>query len=156
MPSASARISFGIVLMVFGCKPVWASEPAATHPCARIIGADERLACYDRAFPPVHDAHAEAAEQARTFGFPQKPLSARQAKAASHDKQIDVQVASVGSDADGERLFTLNNGQVWRQTESSVLGLVRPGDVVTIRAASFGSYFLTTAGGVPLRVRRVR
>ena len=148
----------GILLLLAATMPATAAVPAATHACARIVSTTDRLACYDRAFPPIHDAQAEATEHARTFGFgPQHSATPTQpaAKAASA-KNIASQVVSVGGNSNGERVFTLNNGQIWRQTESSVLGLVRAGDAITIRAASFGTYLLITPGGVPLRVKRVR
>lgn len=146
----------GIVLLLSAALPAAAATQPVTPACARIVAPTKRLACYDRTFPPVHDAQADAREQARTFGLrPQKAPAEREAEAA-RARGMTSQVASVGHDRDGERVFTLNNGQVWRQTESSVLGLARPGDTITIRAGAFGSYLLITPGGVPLRVKRIR
>ena len=156
MSSRIASTLSGIALLLSAAMPAAAATPAATHACARLVAPTERLACYDRAFPPVHDAQAEAGEQARTFGLQPSQQPAARAAAAVRAKSMASQIVSVGSDRDGERVFTLDNGQVWRQTESSVLGLARVGDTITIRAASFGSYMLITRGGVPLRVERIR
>lgn len=144
----------GIVLLVSASLPAAAQQ--VTHACASIVAPTKRLACYDRAFPPAHDAQAEASEQARAFGLQPTPDPAEKAAEAAYNKDMNSRVASVSSDRDGERLFTLDNGQVWRQTGSSILGLARPGDAITIRTGSFHSYLLITPGGVPLRVKRVR
>lgn len=154
MPLKITRTLAGIVLLLPASLPA-AAQPA-THACASIIAPAKRLACYDRAFPPAHDAQAEASEQARAFGLQPTPDPAEKAAEAAYNKGMSSRVASVSSDRDGERVFTLDNGQVWRQTGASVLGLVRRGDAITIRTGSFHSYLLITPGGVPLRVKRVR
>lgn len=156
MSSRIASTLPGIVLLLSAAMPAAAAAPAATHACARIVAPTDRLDCYDRAFPPVHDSQAEAKEEVRTFGLRPRQDPAERTTEAARAKSIASQIVSVGSDRDGERVFTLNNGQVWRQTESSVLGLARAGDAITIRAASFGSYLLITPGGVPLQVKRIR
>lgn len=152
MLSKIASMPLGISLLLSAGTPAVAAVSPPTHPCSGILAPTERLACYDHAFPPVHSAQAEAVAQARIFGLPPR----QSGEDASRVRHIASHVVTVGTDRDGERVFTLNNGQVWRQTESSVLGLARPGDAITIRAGSFGSYLLITPGGVPLRVKRIR
>ena len=156
MSSKIATTLSAIVLLLLAAMPPASAAPAATHACARIAAPTGRLACYDRAFPPVHNSQAEAKEDVGTFGLRPRQDPAEQAAEAARAKSMASQIVSVGGDRDGERVFTLTNGQVWRQTESSVLGLARPGDAITIRAGSFGSYLLVTPGGVPLKVRRLR
>ena len=160
MHTISSRIASllsGIALLLCAAMPAAAAVPPATHACALIVAPSERLDCYDRAFPPVHDEQTEASEQVRTFGLgPQHSVVRdKQALEAARTKNIASEVVLVGGNREGERVFTLNNGQVWRQTESRVLGLVRAGDAIHIRAGSFGTYLLITPGGVPLRVKRI-
>ncbi len=158
MSSGIASMLPGIALLLSAAMPAAAAALPATHACARIVAPTERLDCYDRAFPPVHDTQAEAREQARTFGLGPRHSAGRDQPAAEDGlgRSMASQVVSVDRNREGERVFTLNNGQVWRQSESSVLGLVRAGDAISIRAGSFGSYLLITPGGVPLRVKRIR
>jgi hypothetical protein len=156
MSSRIASTLPAIVLLISASMSSVAAAPLATHACARVVAPTQRLACYDRAFPPAHAVQAEASEQVRTFGLRPRQDPAERIAEDARAKSIASQIVSVGSDRDGERVFTLNNGQVWRQTESSVLGLARTGDAITIRAGSFGSYLLITPGGVPLKVKRIR
>jgi len=154
MLSKIASMPLGISLLLSAGMPAAAAAP--THACARILAPTERLACYDRAFPPAHGAQTESVEQTRTFGLPPRQVAAERGEDTSRIRHIASHVVTVGTNRDGERVFTLENGQIWRQTESSVLGLARPGDAITIRAGSFGSFLLITPGGVPLRVKRER
>ena len=64
-------------------------------------------------------------------------------------------LASVSRNAYKQYVVKLENGQVWRQYDSTRLSL-KAGDDVVIRKASFGSYQLKkTTGNVTLRVKRI-
>ena len=57
---------------------------------------------------------------------------------------------------DGRTVFTMDNGQRWEQVTAERVRSLRPGDAVSIRRASLGSYMLTKVdGGAAYRVRRV-
>ena len=53
-------------------------------------------------------------------------------------------------------VVTLDNGQVWSQTETRPDALVRVGDNITLRKARLGSYTLRTVEGIDTRVKRDR
>lgn len=136
------------------------ARAADSHPCAVVPGAAERLACYDKAFPPPPEVHAAAARQAeRDFGLERKPvvvLNPGQTPADADPDRIEARVASVDHGRAGRRAIALENGQVWTLVEPTSSGPLRPGDTVTMRKGLLGSFLLTTPSGVTLRVRRTR
>lgn len=145
-----------LVLMV-ACSPVWADD--TTHPCARVVEPERRLACYDGAFPPsaeARDAAARGAEE--SFGL--QPAAAAtvvagQPATETDPKQISGRVAKITLHSNG-RIVALENGQVWVLTEATSRGQMQVGDEVVVRRAAMGSYLLVTPAGVSLRARRSR
>jgi hypothetical protein len=85
-------------------------------------------------------------------------LSAQMLQKAAGTDQISAVVKSVGDQAYiGRWVVTLDNGQVWEQRETTAATKrPRPGDEVTIKEASLGSYLMITAGRGSSRVKRVR
>jgi hypothetical protein len=90
-------------------------------------------------------------------------LSESQKRAQNPERAKDVapdsitgNVAEVGRQPTGGLVVTLENGQVWAQSESLTKARVAPGDEVTIRKATLGSYMLVAPNKVSMRVRRVR
>lgn len=71
-------------------------------------------------------------------------------------KHIQAAITELSYRRSGERLITLDNGQMWLETASSRHGVLSEGDAVEIRSAVGGSYRLFTPARVGLRVRRVR
>ena len=57
--------------------------------------------------------------------------------------------------ASGERVISLDNGQVWLITEVTEKGWIKPGDHISVRTALMGTYMLDT-GRVQLRARRLQ
>lgn len=140
-----------------------ASEPQS-HRCAVVVEAGARLACYDAAFPPgtgvripSGQAGAQHARALADFGLDERQLHARDPEAAERiPARIEARIASVTRRQTGERVVTLDNGQVWLLTEVSSRGRLDHGDPVVVRKAALGSYMLVTEGRLSLRARRVR
>lgn len=137
--------------------PVAAQQ--ASHACANVGEPAARLACYDQAFPPPPEVIEAATEQAQAdFGF-NKPrdtlLNPGQAVEQADPERIESRVAKVAHN-NGQRVFTLENGQVWTQAESRSSGHVQAGEVVQVRKGMLGTYMLVMPNGVTLRVRRTR
>lgn len=137
---------------------------AQSHECARVPEASARLACYDAAFPPVRDEAALAAaaearrEQAvKDFGLDAGQLRERapESERVELPSRIEASVARVTERGNGQRVVTLDNGQVWLLTEATSKGPLKEGDRVTLRAGALGSYVLVTPGRATLRARRV-
>lgn len=133
---------------------------AQTHPCAAVAVPAERLACYDKAFPPAPEVAEAALRRARDdFGLdpPAEPLSnpGQQPDALAPDR-VEARVASVEHGNGGRRTILLEGGQAWTVVEATSSGPLRQGDVVVVRKGLMGGFLLTTPGGVTLRVRRTR
>ena len=168
------------LLLAIGVAAAGAGEP--THPCAAVDNPAERLACYDKAFPrastaagveqqaesPVAEATevpqqrdipeaAEEPELVEKFGLTEAQLQARDPERPREPRveRIEATVVGIRHLSSGERVVTLDNGQVWLQTEITVRGHLAEGDQVVIRRAALGSFQLVTPGRVALRVRRI-
>jgi len=81
-------------------------------------------------------------------------LDPEAAKAAP--QRITARVRQVGQQRDGRFVITLDNDQVWLQSETMSRARVAVDDEVTIREASLGSFLLVTVNDVATRVRRVK
>lgn len=150
----------GLMVLMLWMPVLPLAAQQSAHPCASVAGAAARLACYDAAYPPSPDVIEAAAAQAQAeFGFdrPAEPLRTPglTAEQTAPDR-IESQVTRVDHAGNGQRSFTLENGQVWTQTESRSNGHVRAGQTVQLRKGVLGAYQLVTSDGVFLRVRRAR
>ncbi len=144
--------------------------------CRALPSAVARLDCYDQ----LVDAHAGSTNQApRTKTAEQvEPSAAEPIGDISHETlfgktegevrksveeatgsrnidRIESRVSKIRTSNTGQAIITLENGQVWKQTDSSTLRLSDHDDVI-IRRAIFGSYRLTKSGhNRPMRVKRI-
>jgi len=137
------------------------SARGAEHVCASIAGADQRLACYDREYPPVvaaPSAAPSAAEAQHQFGLSGREVELRkpESERALQIDRIEASVALVRPLQGGQREVVLDNGQVWRVTEGGSRGPLSAGDAVSVRRTFAGGYLLSKPGGIGLRVRRLR
>lgn len=142
-----------------------AGPSKSSHACAAVASPEERLACYDAAFPPTVDPVAEAAareaaqERARQdFGLNRVQLREREPERFRDETpdRIEAKVAGISQRPSGERVVTLDNGQVWLLTEATSKGPLAAGDQVSIKAGAMGSFLLVTPGRATLRARRIR
>jgi hypothetical protein len=153
------RIYVALVLLVPACAA------SAQHPCANVVVAQERLACYDAAFPPVAGARSELQDLAaqreaalRDFGLDKTQLreSEPERMEVLAPGRIQAKIVHVRENGDGRRTVTLDNEQVWLLTEATSRGWLDSGDAITVREAALGSYMLLTPRGIALRARRLR
>jgi hypothetical protein len=136
--------------------------------CAALRTDAERLACFDRRVVPAASgaAAAESPSQEEMFGMSESVASSavekpeakeaepEEAEPESIDK-ISAQVTGVQTLIRGEKVVTLDNGQVWQTVDISEL-LLSPGDPVTITRAAMGTFKLVTASHRFARVKRLR
>lgn len=162
MSKLSSRL-FPLVMTLFIPGLCWAQNPQ--HACAGVVDPNDRLACYDRAFPPVANAGAPVLDlEARRkqvveeFGFNKRQLLDRAPEPlrAINPDHIEGVVKAVAERDHGERLVTLENGQAWLLVEGTARGRLNPGDKVTVREAALGTYMLVTPTRVALRAKRLR
>jgi hypothetical protein len=152
------------ILLCSALMTVDAKAHSNAHPCTAVPEPTMRLACYDAAFPPAADARkgpvdleAEREKALRDFGLNKVQLQGRQPEYIRDltPDRIEAVVARVTSRATGERVVTLDNGQVWLLSEVTSKGWLAEGERVVIREAALGTFMLLTPRRVPLRARRI-
>ena len=121
-----------------------AAAPARTSapPVATATPAPAVMASPTPAPPATADASTFGLNRVQVHTVNEGPTS------------ITALVAKVSQDALGQYYVSLDNGQTWMTTEQDLrLG---PGESVTIKRASLGSFLLLTASKHSYRVRRTR
>ncbi len=136
-PESDARIS-GLSSTQSAELEATAAEPALAATTAA-VAADEPLS------------------EAEKFGLSSRQRAELEAKSGQPPlAAMTAAVKTVRRLPSGYLLIGLDNDQVWRQMEIDSLVRLRPGDRVTIREASLGSYLLVTPGLYSTRVRRLQ
>ena len=159
--------------------PAFADKPVSTgdvYACAEIDDNDARLACYDTAVGRLKAAE-EAGEVATvtradveqvkrdSFGFsiPSLPKLALPKLGGGDEsdgeiKQIEQAVVNVRTTPYKKVIVTLENGQVWEQTDSTKIFISkkRPPQSATVKAASFGSFKMRLDNGRVFKAKRIK
>jgi len=145
----SAALALGVL-----CPASWAAE-AAKHPCTNVRDNTDRLACYDQAFGKPAEPVAAPETQ---FGYTEQEAKRQSGKPEEPEgpKSISAAVTSLDRQRDGKFVVTLDNAQVWSQSEHNSQADVAVGDTVTVRRGALGSYLLVTKAGIGTRVKRVK
>lgn len=114
--------------------------------------------------PPAPIAAAQATEQSvQTSATPEAALPAESSFGLTSRQRPDGKVEAISGrivevepSSVGRPVLVLDNGQRWRQVDSTTLPAFSPGEDVTIRRAAFGSYLATVpdSGRAAVRVRR--
>lgn len=162
------------------CLPATAEESApvstsTVYASASVSDDIERLACYDAAVGRLQEAET-AGEivtlsrddvkqvERESFGFslPSLPKLVMP-KFGGGDEDTELSeiaepVKTVSTGANGKTLITLENGQVWTQTDSTRLQISsrNPPDTATIRKAAFGSFRMQLDNGRWFRAERLQ
>ena len=151
------------------------------YACKTITDAAARLECYDLNTGAVESAQetgelitidkAEARKiRKESFGFnipslPQLGLFKRSETSKNSDvsknkdfEAISANIKSAKKSATGRHTFTLDNGQVWAQTQSARVPTIRKKRTYTmkIRRAAMGSYIgIINDTGAGIRLKRI-
>jgi hypothetical protein len=178
---ASRRLTWSLgmggLVLVLGAAAVAETAgsglPAAVQKlldCRAVTPDAARLACYDTAVADFgrligtgeivvvdHERVAKVKRQAFGFSLPSLNLFERpNAKPAELD-HIAAVAASAYQNKDGKWVVELEDGAVWRQTDSDHLPLgAHKGSKVEIRKAALGSFFMNIDGQRALRAERVK
>ena len=131
LPIAAALLCGGLHAV-----PVAAANP---HRCTAVQDDRERLACYDLAF----------GTPAAPKPMPDPP------RAAAPPEKYSAKVSDVEW-RNGVFVVTLDNGDVWIQSERDSRVQPEAGETVTVRRASLGSYLLSGRQGIAARVKQLR
>lgn len=134
-----------------GTASVAASPPA---PAAASAAATPPVAS------PAATTPAPAASGSSDFGLSPETVRRRHATnnpdAPKTADQLVARVKAVTTKPRGEYRITLEDGQVWEETQHSSSTLPPDvGETITIKRGLLGSYFLSHSVGLALRVRRI-
>jgi hypothetical protein len=148
MTQASSRAVGVLLLSCSGAVAQGSADETASAmaACSRIESAVERLDCFDELARQIAGAAAPSGS------------SRREARAADRaQRELTSTVAAVREIQPGRIEVTLENGQVWRQTNADRYDLL-VGHEVKLYPTGFGQYFRlasTTLRGF-IQVERVR
>lgn len=129
--------------------------------CANIADAAQRHACFDGLVPELKQTGAAQ------FGAAQpkpSPLTApvttgeltKAVPAQVEPDRVSLTVTAMKESGDGKVRFTMENGQVWKQVDTTPVRFSGKGPwTAEIRKAALGSFLLTLNGGRAVRVERV-
>ena len=156
-------ISAGVACLVGMSSLAAAGEPIPPlfEPCVALRRDSERLACFDKAIATLQrgDESAQPLSAENMFGAnagnSQTDAERNEVK-REELRQIKGTVTSLRHTEDGMIVIELDNGQVWRQQDSSVRLMVATGDTVTIARASLGTFRIADKTGRFARFKRVR
>lgn len=112
---------------------------------ARARRAAEQARAEEAARRAAEEAARAAAAQVDRFGRESLPAGRGEpgaAPAAAPLERLSARVGEALLDQRGRTVFLLENGQMWRQTEGTLLPPVRPGDAVEIARSALGGYRL--------------
>jgi hypothetical protein len=130
--------------------------PPASAASSPTMESPESVA---RGAPAVnHVAPAKPLDSQEEFGMRPSAVAAAEVAAgvrAPEVKKIAAAIVAIGRTADGRFVFTLDNGQVWRQLLLDGDLLAKAGDQVTIGRGLFGSFWLEAPSGRGCKVSRV-
>ena len=111
--------------------------------CASVVDGVQRLACFD--------ALTLELKQTSDTSF-----GAQAAKPTGPDR-VSLAVSGLEKGADGKLRFTMEDGQVWRQVDTTKLPNAGKGPwTAEIRKAAMGTFLLSLNHGRVVRVERVK
>jgi hypothetical protein len=172
--ASSALVVIGTTML----HAAWAQSGFGPVPtledCAALQSDAERLACFDRvlrsgqAGAPAPDRQGEESPPARPPSGADEsaaapapraaPAPARQPAPTADDGERQVVVVEMRMRTPSQAVFTLDNGDVWMQTDSGPVQHLTPVPFAArLQPGSLGSYFLAPdSGGRRIRVRFVQ
>lgn len=133
------------------------SDPAARLSCydARVVDIDAA----ERNADVVMVDRAQVKKASRgLFGLGLPKFGALLGRDNDKDddvSEIEAKIKSASQDREGNWLLTLDDGARWVQIVPKSIGDPRPGQSVTIRRATMGSYMAKVENRAAIRVKRV-
>ncbi|HEX7060826.1 MAG TPA: hypothetical protein VF200_02595 [Woeseiaceae bacterium] len=163
-----ARYASGIIALLTATAAIGDGVPDALRRCAAIDEDAARLACYDAYVAGARAATATANEPPAASVPPDPATSAAERSADAEARfglptapeeeptEITAKITDIAERAYGERIFTLDNDQVWVEDSRARTLKLEVGDTVRISAGLFGSYRLRGSGNRSTGVDRIR
>ncbi len=149
-----------------GPKAVAAPPPAPVSSASVASAPVQPAAGSTAGLPPVPTAAATTSTPAavslnpqQRFGLPERTVVAKEVAAGTRPAdatKIEARLLRIAPAGDGRLVFTLDNGQAWRQLNLEGELLAKQGDAVTISRGWLGSYWLQLTSGRGCKVTRLR
>ncbi len=156
----SARLAGAALLTLVATGASAADRLAPLLACRALTDDAARLACFDRESTTLAPAVAKPAlSPEQKFGLDPRALAAKEAEQGQPRSDVDAlesKLVAVRAAPDGRHVFTLDNGQVWRQLQPGSDLLLQAGDAIKIVRGALGSFLLTAPGPRSCKVMRVR
>lgn len=112
--------------------------------CAGLEDEAKRHACFDVLTPELRGQGVKAFGETKKAATPAEP------------DQISLKVSAIDRAEDG-MVFTMENGQVWKQSDTRQLGGFGKGPwTAEIRKGMLGSFALSVNGSASIKVKRVK
>ena len=147
-----------LLLILAGSPALAATEPLADglRRCAREVDREQRLVCFDALVKSLPKVEADQFGMTAAIAQQREP-----AAAAAHPAEpavLPATIAALQEGLGGVWIFTLDNGQVWRQLEGDTTVLPRTESAtVRISRGALGSYDLNVVGrNASYRVMRLQ
>jgi len=154
----------GVLVLSAGWSSAGMADDLASAfaTCRAITDNVARLACFDHLEVPSNNAaraHREPRPTEQDFGL--APIVAMQREVQRVDvpapvEALDSKLIALTVNPTGRAVFTLENGQVWRQVVPGDDLLLRVGDVVRLSKGALGSYWLKAPNDRNCKVTRIR
>ena len=151
---SNARFVITLLVLAAACFPAVAAPEALAdgiRHCAADADQTQRLACFDalaRSLPEIEaDKFGMTADIAQKRKEPEK----RWVK----DETLTGNIRSLREAAHGELIFTLDNDQVWIQSEASPHIRFSVGEAVRIEHGAMSSLWLVADHGRKTKVKRI-
>jgi hypothetical protein len=148
------RACIGVVLLASASVPAQAlNNPLADglRRCAGEADQAKRLACFDTLAATLPKVEADQFGLTADIARKRNPAGERQVAEAV----LPGKIVALREAAEGKLVFTLDNQQVWVQTEVNSRIQFAVGDVVHIEHGAMGSLWLAAEKGRKTRVKRI-
>lgn len=138
----------------------------ALRACRAETDDARRLACYDREVDRIGQEQATRAAESPPVLTPEDQFgrtdmmaheeSERRNKESRELGELITTCTEIWTRSDGLMVFTLENGQVWKQNAPDPFFRLKAGEKVKIQPAALGSFLLSGSSKRSTRVARVK
>jgi hypothetical protein len=130
-----------------------ATDPldASLRRCGAQTDQVQRLACFDSLVAALPKVEADRFGMTAQIANKRDPVAAQQAQT----EVLPATIIAVGAGGHGELIFTLDNQQVWMQTQAEPGKHFAVGEPVHIEHGAMGSLWLAATKGRMTKVKRI-
>jgi hypothetical protein len=143
-----------LILLFPACVPAFGGTEApgdGLRRCARESDQTQRLACFDALVSSLPKIEADQFGMTADVAQKRNPDTFR----PKQSEAITGKIVALREGAQGRLIFTLDNGQVWAQTESRPSISFAVGDAVRLEHGAMSSLWLAADRDRKTRVKRI-